>query len=72
MQEYGKEINRKVRGGTGIPISTGFANTKALSKVANRIAKKYPKKTGSVYIIDRQLVNKINYYLINIIMYLKS
>ena len=52
LKEYGKEINRKVRGGTGIPISTGFANTKALSKVANRIAKKYPKKTGSVYIID--------------------
>ena len=52
LAEYGKEINQRVRQGTGIPISTGFANTKALSKVANRIAKKYPKKTGSVYIID--------------------
>lgn len=52
LAEYGKEINKSVRVGTGIPISTGFANTKALSKVANRIAKKYPKETGSVYIID--------------------
>ena len=54
LVEYGKEINRRVRRGTGIPISTGFANTKALSKVANRIAKKYPEKTGSVYIIDTE------------------
>jgi len=54
LLEYGKEMNRSVRGGTGIPISTGFANTKVLSKVANRIAKKYPKKTGSVYIIDTE------------------
>jgi len=54
LAEYGQEINRRVRRGTGIPISTGFANTKALSKVANRIAKKFPEKTGSVYSIDTE------------------
>lgn len=54
LPEYGKEINHKVRKGTGIPVSIGFAPTKALSKVANRIAKKYPKETESVYIIDTE------------------
>ena len=29
---------------TGIPISIGIAPTKALAKVFNRIAKKFPKK----------------------------
>ena len=27
---------------TGIPVSIGFAPTKSLAKVANKIAKKYP------------------------------
>ena len=33
-------------------ISVGIAPTKALSKLANRIAKKYPIETKGVYIID--------------------
>lgn len=52
IEKYGKEINRTVTKGTGIPISIGIAPTKTLAKVANRIAKKFPKETGSVYIID--------------------
>ncbi len=52
LQEYGNQIRYKVTKGTGIPISVGFAPTKALSKVANKIAKKFPEKTGNVYIID--------------------
>ena len=39
---------------TGIPISVGMAPTKALSKLANRIAKKYPEKTKGCYIIDSE------------------
>lgn len=37
---------------TGIPTSIGVAETKTLAKIANRIAKKYPERTNSVYIID--------------------
>ena len=54
LNNYGNIINNKVRKETGIPISIGIAPTKALSKVANRIAKKFPIKTDSVYIIDTE------------------
>ncbi|MES2589282.1 MAG: Y-family DNA polymerase [Bacteroidota bacterium] len=49
---YFKEAKRKVTKSTGIPISIGIAPTKSLSKVANRIAKKYPIQTGGIYTID--------------------
>lgn len=39
LQEYGENIRQKVVKWTGIPISVGVAPTKALAKVANRIAK---------------------------------
>ncbi len=52
LNEYGLQIKKTVTKGTGIPISVGFAPTKALSKVANKIAKKFPEKTNGVYVID--------------------
>jgi len=52
LQRYCEDIKRKVDKGTGIPISIGIAPTKALSKVANRIAKKFAVQTGGVYIMD--------------------
>lgn len=52
LQQLGLEMQRKVTKGTGIPVSIGFAPTKALAKVANKIAKKYPERTQSVYTID--------------------
>jgi DNA polymerase V len=52
LYEEGKKISDTVKKSTGIPISIGFAPTKALSKVANKIAKKYSDKTGGAYIID--------------------
>lgn len=52
LNEYGIKIQRTVTKSTGIPISIGFANTKALAKVANKIAKKFPERTKSVYVID--------------------
>ena len=52
LQDVGNQMRSKVTKGTGIPISIGFAPTKALSKVANRIAKKFPNQTDSVYIIN--------------------
>ena len=54
FQTMGEDMQRKVTKGTGIPISVGIAPTKALAKVANRIAKKFPKETKSVYVIDNE------------------
>jgi DNA polymerase V len=54
LQEYGKDMQRRVTQWTGIPVSVGIAPTKALAKVANRIAKKYPKETQSSYLINSE------------------
>ena len=52
LEEYGKEIRKKILKWTGIPVSVGIAQTKALAKVANRISKKFDKKTKGVYVIS--------------------
>lgn len=54
LHEYGAGIQKRVRKGTGIPISVGIAPTKALAKVANRIAKKYPQHTNNSYVMDSE------------------
>ena len=54
LQHYGEDMQQKVTRWTGIPISVGIAPTKALAKVANRIAKKYAVQTKSTYIIDTE------------------
>ena len=51
---YGTQIRNRILQWTGIPTSVGFAPTKALSKVANKIARKFPKETGGVYVIDSE------------------
>lgn len=52
LQTYGKKMRTNVLQWTGIPVSVGIAPTKALAKLANRIAKKYPEQTGGSYVID--------------------
>ena len=52
LESYCKKIQKIVLKHTGIPISIGIAPTKALSKVANRIAKKFPEKTNGIHLID--------------------
>ena len=52
LEQYGKEIRKIILKWTGIPVSIGFAPTKALAKVANRISKKFDKKTNGVYTIN--------------------
>jgi DNA polymerase V len=52
FEALGIKIRNKILRSTGIPVSIGFAPTKALSKLANRIAKKYPEKTKNVYAIS--------------------
>ncbi|MDA0757610.1 MAG: Y-family DNA polymerase [Bacteroidetes bacterium] len=54
LEEYGKEIRKKILKWTGIPVSVGIAQTKALAKVANRISKKFDKKTKGVYVISSE------------------
>ena len=54
LQEYGLDMRKKVLRGTGIPVSVGIAPTKALAKVANRIAKKFTARTGGSYVIDTE------------------
>lgn len=54
LKAYGSKIYQTVWKGTGIPISIGIAPTKALAKVANRIAKKFPERTQNVYLIDNE------------------
>jgi DNA polymerase V len=54
LYEHGKSMRTKILKWTGIPVSVGIAPTKSLAKVANKIAKKFPEKTGNVYIIDSE------------------
>lgn len=54
LNDYGITIQKTITKSTGIPISVGFAPTKALAKVANKIAKKFPERTKSVYVIDNE------------------
>ena len=54
FNEYGKSIRQRILKWTGIPTCVGIAPTKALCKVANKIARKFPKETGGVYVIDSE------------------
>ena len=52
LASYGKEMQLRVEKWTGIPVSIGIAPTKALAKVANKIAKKFKTRTGGVHLIE--------------------
>ena len=52
LNSYGIKIQQRILKWTGIPTSVGIAPTKALAKVANKIARKFPKKTNNVFIIS--------------------
>jgi DNA polymerase V len=54
LNQYGVTIKDKVQSITHIPVSIGIAPTKGLSKVANKIAKKYAIKTSGVYVINTE------------------
>jgi len=51
---YGLQMKSRIMKWLSIPVSVGFAETKALSKVANKIARKYPERTNGVYVIDSE------------------
>ncbi len=52
--DYGIQMKKRVQKWVGIPVCIGFAPTKALSKVANKIAKKFQERTQGIYIIDTE------------------
>lgn len=52
FNDYGNQIRKRILKWTGIPTCVGIASTKALSKVANKIARKFPEQTKGVYVID--------------------
>lgn len=52
--DYGIQIKKRVQKWVGIPVCIGFAETKALSKVANKIAKKFQDRTQGAYVIDTE------------------
>lgn len=52
--KYGLQIKTRIQKWLGIPVCVGFAPTKALAKVANKIAKKYQERTQGIYIIDTE------------------
>ncbi|WP_299113847.1 Y-family DNA polymerase [uncultured Winogradskyella sp.] len=54
FENYGMQIRQRILKWTGIPTCVGIAPTKALSKVANKIARKFPKKTKGSYVIDSE------------------
>ncbi len=53
LYQHGLSVRETVYKWTGIPVSIGFARTKTLSKIANRVAKKSPRAQG-VFILDGQ------------------
>ncbi|MFA5620823.1 MAG: Y-family DNA polymerase [Weeksellaceae bacterium] len=54
LNSLGLEMHTRVLKWIGIPTSIGLAETKALAKIANKIAKKFPNQTHSVYSIDTE------------------
>lgn len=54
LEAEGRRMKKQVQQWTGIPVSVGIAPSKALAKIANKIAKKYVAKTGGVYLIETE------------------
>lgn len=54
FHDYGLQMKNRIMKWLSIPVSVGFAETKALSKIANKIARKFPERTKGVYSIDTE------------------
>ena len=54
LQKEGMKMQKQIKKWTGIPVSVGIAPSKALAKIANKIAKKFAVKTGGVYSINTE------------------
>ncbi|MCH3881548.1 MULTISPECIES: Y-family DNA polymerase [Tenacibaculum] len=54
LEEYATKIRSRILQWTGIPVCVGIAPTKALSKVANKIARSNIKQSKGICIIDSE------------------
>ena len=54
-----KEISRRCRQLTAIPVSVGIAPTKTLAKIASKLCKQYPKLHGGCYMHRQQDIEKV-------------
>lgn len=54
LKAYSIRMRTSILKATEIPVSIGIAPTKALAKVANQVAKKFPNETQNVYLIDSE------------------
>ncbi len=54
LTNYGQEIKTKILQCTKLPVCVGIASTKALAKLANHIAKKFPQFHQGVYTIKTE------------------
>ncbi len=54
LTKYGLEIKNKILQFTKLPVCVGIAPTKALAKLANHIAKKFPDFHQGVYVIKTE------------------
>ena len=69
MKKYGIEMQHRILKWTGIPTSVGIAPTKALAKVANKIARKFPKETTNVFVIssDKERIKALKWTEISMV-----
>lgn len=54
FEKQGFDIKTRIQQWLSIPVCVGFAPTKALAKVSNRIAKKFKERTNGVYVINTE------------------
>lgn len=54
LNKLGHEMCNRILQWTGLPTCVGIAPTKALTKIANKIARKFPKETGGTFVIDNE------------------
>lgn len=52
FEECGLQMKQRIMKWLSIPVCVGFGPSKTLSKMANKIARKYPEQTKGVYVID--------------------
>jgi len=54
LEEFGRQIQERIRKWIGIGVGVGISTTKTLAKLANRAAKDYPATGGVVDLTDRE------------------
>ncbi|MGQ7946117.1 Y-family DNA polymerase [Flavobacterium sp. WC2509] len=52
--DYGLQMKKRIHKWVGLPVCIGIAETKALSKIANKIAKEFQDRTQGIYVIDSE------------------